>query len=330
MKRTLLIAVIVVLGAWSAMPQRGPSGTAKVSSVDSVRFKVGNELGWALAEDCSIFSGTVLKIRPLTKEANRDDSVVEKHTKVDVRIDEWLWNRRPDVGSAIPLDQTIVPENRRLGSEGRTVWDDVDVQVGGRLIVALRRNSDGPRKYVFVVSDVSLFPTIGVVLMWHRQFLTNPSLLVSVPELGGDNIGPLFLGYFASYLWRGGSFGNRDEEATALGKLLTSARPVAISPGLIRIALQHYLMSDSNPLSRAAQQSVTESLVIAASGEDLTLAEQAISLLIQLAHKGKLEMRPYLSADRTRRLSLNFRALVQAGKVDTNHAAFYLQLTGNR
>jgi hypothetical protein len=281
-----------------------------------------------LAENCSIFSATVLKIGPLTKDATADDSNAVQHTNVDVRIEEWLWNQRSDLGSVIQLDQTIVPEKRRLSSEGATVWDNVDMQVGGRLIVALRRNLDGPRKYVFVVSDVSLFPTIGVVLMWHHQFLTNPSLLVSAPELGGDSIARFFAGYLASYLWRGGSFGNRDEEAIALGKLLPRTPPVAGSAGLIRATLRRFMISDSKPLSRAAYQSVTESLVIAASSEDLTLAEQAISLLIQLAEKRKLEMRPYLTADRTRRLSMNFRALLRAGKVDKD-AAFYSQLTRN-
>jgi hypothetical protein len=85
-----------------------------------------------------------------------DDSDAVQHASVDVRIDEWLWNRRSDLGSLIQLDQTVVPEKRKFSSEGRSVWDDVDVQVSGRLIVALRRNPDGPRKFVFVVSDVNL------------------------------------------------------------------------------------------------------------------------------------------------------------------------------
>lgn len=327
MKRALFIAVIIVLVAWPVMPQPRPSGAAKISNDDAVKFKVGNALGWALAVDCSVFSGTVSNVEPQKKDANVESSIAVKHAKVDVRIDEWLWNRRPEVGTAIPLDQTIVPENRRLSSEGRTVWDDVDVQVGGRLIVALRRNTDGPRKYVFVVSDVNLFPTIEVVLTWHRQFLTNPSLLVSAPKLGNEST--FFLGYFASYLWRGGSFGNRDEEATALGNLLTRTPSVAGSSGIIRITLRRFMMSDSKPLSRAAHHSVSESLVIAASSEDLTVAEPAISLLIQLAEKRKVEMRPYLTSDRTRRLNMNFRALVAAGRVDKSHAAFNAQLTTN-
>jgi hypothetical protein len=329
MKRVFFIAVLIVLGAWPVMPQQGASGAARVPAIDAVQFKVGTDLGWALAENCSIFSGTVLKVGPLTKDAKLEDTNAVLHASVDVRINEWLWNQRPDLGSAIQLHQTVVPEKRRLSSEGRSVWDDVDVQVGGRLIVALRRDQDRPRKYVFVVSDVNLFPAIGLVLMWHRQYLSNPSSLVSAAELANDSTNPFFLGYFGSYLWRGGSFCSRDEEATALGKLLTRAGPVAGSSGLIRIALQRYVMSHSKPLSRSAHQSVTESLVIAGSSEDLKLAEQAIDLLIRLAQERKLEMRPYLTADRSRRLSMNFRALVQAGKVNKNHSAFDSQLTRN-
>lgn len=275
----------------------------------------------------TVGSGTVLKVGPLTKDANVEDSNAVLHASIDVRIDEWLWNQRPDLGNAIQLDQSIVTGKRRLSSEGRSVWDDVDVQAGGRLIVALRTDQNAPRKYVFVVSDVNLFPAIGVTLMWHRQYLSNSSSLVSAPELTNDSTNPFFLGYFATYLWRGGSFGNRDEEAMALGKLLTRSAPVAGSSGLIRVALQRYVMNDSKSLSKSAHQSVTESLVIAGSSEDLKPAEQAITLLIRLAQQRKLEMRPYLTADRRRRLSMNFRALVQAGKVDKNHAAFDSQLT---
>ena len=329
MKQVFFIVALIVLGAWPDMPRPRTNGAASVMAIDAVQFKAGSELGWALAENCSIFSGTVLKVGPLTKDVKVEDSNAVLHASLDVRIDEWLWNQRPDLGSAIQLDQTVVPEKRRFSSEERTVWDDVDVQVGGRLIVALRRNQDAPRKYVFVVSDVNLFPAIGVALMWHRQFLANPSSLVSAPELANNSKNPFFLGYFGSYLWRGGSFGNRDEEAIALGKLLTRAGSVAGSSGLIRVALQRYVTSDSKPLSRSAHQSVTESLVIAGSSEDLKLAEQAIDLLIRLAQERKLEMRPYLTTDRSRRLSLNFRTLLQAGKVNKNHADFDSQLTRN-
>jgi hypothetical protein len=329
MKRVVFIAALIVLGTWPTVSQPRTSSAASVPAIDPLQFKVGSELGWALAENCSIFSGTVLRVGPLMKDAKVEDSNAVLHASVDVRIDEWLWNQRPDLGTTIQLDQRIVPEKRRFSSEGRSVWDDVDVQPGARLIVALRRNENAARKYVFVVSDVNLFPAIGVTLMWHRQHLSHPSSLVSARELANDNTNPFFLGYFGSYLWRGGSFGNRDEEAIALGKLLARTGPVAGSSGLIRVALQRYVMSDSKPLSRAAHQSVTESLVIAGSSEDLKLAEQAITLLIRLAQARKLEMRSYLTADYSRRLSMNFRALVQAGRVDRNHAAFNSQLTRN-
>lgn len=329
MKRVFFIAALIVLGSWPVIPHRRATGAGSLRALDSIQFKVGSKLGWALAENCSILSGTVLKVGPQMKDANVEDSSAVLHASVEVRIDEWLWNQRPDLGSAIQLDQSIVIDERRLSSEGRSVWDDVDVQPGGRLIVALRQNQNSLRKIVFVVSDVNLFPAIGVALMWHRQYVSNPSSLVSARELANDSTNPFFLGYFGSYLWRGGSFGDRDEEAIALGKLLTRTGPVPGSSGLIRIALQRYLMSDSKPLSRAAHQSVTESLVIAGASEDLSLAEHAFTLLIRLAQERKLEMRPYLTADRNRRLIMNFRALVESGKVDKNHAAFYSQLTRN-
>jgi hypothetical protein len=329
MKRVFFITTLIVLAIWSVMPQPRVGRAASVSAIDMVQFKVGSELGWALAENCSIVSGTVLKIGPLTKDAKVKDSNAALHARVDVRIDEWLWNQRSDLGSLIQLDQSIVPEKRKLSSEGRSVWDDVEVQPGARLIVALRRNQNAPRKYVFVISDVNLFPAISIALMWHRQYLSNPSSLVSAPELANESANPFFIGYFGSYLWRGGSFGNRDEEAIALGKLLTRISSVPGSSGLIRVALQRYVMSDSKPLSRFANWSITESLVIAGASENLKLAEQAITLLIRLAQEQKLEMRPFLTADRSRRLSMNFRELVQSGKVDKNHAAFDSQLTKN-
>jgi len=326
MKRVFFIAAIIALGTWSVMAQRAANAVASVSAIDAVQFKAGSDLGSALAANGSIFSATVLRVEPLTKNVKGEDSNAVLHASLDVKIDEWLWNQRPDLGSTFQLDQTVVPGKRRLSSEERTVWDDVDVQVGGKLIVALSRNQDAPRKYLFVVSDVDLFPAVGVALMWHRQYLSDPGSLVSAPELVNDSQNPFFLGYFASYLWRGGSFGNRDEEAIALGKLLTHTRPVAGSSGLIRIALQRYVMSDSKPLSRSAHRSVTESLVIAGSSEDLKVAQPAITLLIRLAQERKLEMRPYLTGDRSVGLSMNFRTLVQTGKVDRNHAAFYSQL----
>jgi hypothetical protein len=246
------------------------------------------------------------------------------HARIAVKVDEWLWNKPPNVESVLQLDQTITPEARRLSSEGRSVWDGVDVQTGTRLIVALQNGKHSPNR--FVVSDIDLFPLIGVTLSWHRQYMTNSSSLVSAPELARDPTNTFFLGYFVTYLWRGGSFGNRDAEAITLGKLLTRTGRNASASALIRITLQRLVLSDSHRLSQAAQRSVTESLVIAGSSDDQKLAEEAITVLIRLADKRKLDMEPYLTAERGRRLRMNYQALVQAGRFGNEHAAFGAQL----
>jgi hypothetical protein len=336
MKQLLVIAFLVLLAAWPAMAQPGANSTAKVSPDDALLFKAGTRLGTALADRCSIFSGLVVKVGPLTKEDLKDGNAVRRAI-VTVRIDEWLWNQRRDVGKVIELDQTVVPERQRFSSEGASVWDDVDVRVGSTLTVALRRDQDGPRKYGFVESDVNLFPLIDVALSWHRQYLATPGSMVSAAAVGGNGKNPFFLGYFVTYLWRGGSFGSRDEEAIALGKLLAivdatasagSAASVRGAVPLIRITLLRLLLSDSNPLSKVAQRLVTENVVIAGGSEDLRVAEDAINILVRLAAKGKLELAPYLTAERRRKLTTNYRALMEAGKIDKNHMAFGSQLPG--
>lgn len=327
MKLQLFIVALISFNALPVVAQSAATGSDNCSAVETAQFKAGSKLGSALAENGAIFSCTVRNVGPLTNDGARTQTSDATRTRrVTVNVDEWLWNKPSHAASVLELEQTLTSAQRRLSSEGRSAWDDAEVQVGGKLIVALRRDEDGPAKYCFVVSDVNLFPAISITLTWHRQYLANSSLLVSAPELAKDRTNVFFLGYFVSYLWRGGSFGDRDNEATALGRLFVQSGSNANSSGFIRITLQRFVLSDSKPLSQSTQRAVTENLIAAASSDDLKLAQDAITILIRLAEQRKLEMALYLTPERSRKLSVNYRALVRAGAIEGDHKAFDSQL----
>lgn len=327
MKRPIFIVALILFHGLVVVAQSAATGSDEISAVEVAQFKAGIKLGTALAENNLIFFCTVRNVGPLTNDSGwTETSNANRTRRVTVNVDQWLWNKPSHAASVLELEQTLTSPQRRFSSEGRSAWDDADVQVGGKLIMALRRGADGPAKYRFVVSDVNLFPAIGVALDWHRQYLANSSSLVSAPELAKDRTNAFFLGYFVSYLWRGGSFGDHDNEAITLARLFIGSGSIANSSGLIRVPLQRFLLSDSKPLSESTQRSLTESLIIAASDDDLKLAQDAITILIRLAEGRKLEMMPYLTAERSRRLNINYGALVQAGKIDGEHKAFESQL----
>lgn len=332
MTKKLVIATILLLGALPVMPQRNlisstngwPAGGNE--DVSRRQFDIGSKLGRSLVEGCSIFFGTVRKVGQPVKE----DKYAVSHAEVLVAVDEWLWDKRIDLGPVIQLDQTSVPEKRRYSSEGRSAWDGVEVRVGSQLLVALRKNPTELEKYGLIVSDVTLFPAIHNALTWHGYYLQNPNALLSAAEVVNGSSDSIFPVYLISYLWRGGSFGNRDNEALTLGRLLARSDLGESSSALIKLTLPRFMLSDSNPLSEATRRSLIEILVVVGGGENLKPAADAISVLVRLSDNQQLEMTPYLTPERTRKLSENYRALIQTGKIDKRQTAFESQLNARK
>src|SRR5258705_9309124 len=282
-------------------------------------FDVGSRLGASLVEGCVVFIGTIRALGELEKGDNRTTEEI-LHRTVRVKIEEWIWNSKPNRASVAQLDQPLVPEPRRYGSEGRSPWDGVNVYVGNKLLVALRENEIGTREYGMITSDENLFPAIRNALIWHDRYLQNPAELSNVSDALNFRNESVFVSYFTSYLWRGGSFGNRDAEALALGGLLGRSRLPDRASALIRLTLTRLMLSEPDALMDATHRSLTETLVSVGAGSDLKRAGDAIVVLLRLGDKKKLEMAGYLTSERQRRLTDNYQTLVQKRAIEKGHA----------
>ncbi len=178
----------------------------------------------------------------------------------------------------------------------------------------------------FVVSDLSLFPAVRQALSWHKRYLQNPDEFLSVAGLVNSSNESVFLGYLVTFLWRGGTFGNRDVEALALGRLLETSSLNDLPSRLVRLSLTRLMSSDMRPVSDATRRELTENLVVIGSGDNQNRAAEAIRVLLQLIDNNQLVIAPYLTPERQRKLVENYSALVKTKQIRQRNAKFESQM----
>ncbi len=328
-----LITVSLMLASSSfsmdSFPTSRPKGQMDLETFQESgrsQYEVGNRLATSVIEGCTIFIGSVRQIeRPVRGIPSEREGAVQ--AKLNLRIDEWLWNRQADLGPVIEVVQTISSEKRRLGSEGRSAWDGVEVSVGARLLVALNRTQTGDQRYELVISDGSLFPIVQQALAWHTRYVREPNEVLNASQVVIGNTDSIFLSYFVSYLYRGGTFGNHEFEALALGGLLSNVHLSQQSSAFLRLTLARFMLSEFEPLSDSTRRDLMEILTSVGSSDDLQRAADAIIILLRLSDRKQLQMKPYLNSQKQRRLNQNYRELIKEGKVKGGHAEFEQQLT---
>ncbi|HEY6231937.1 MAG TPA: hypothetical protein VIW64_11780 [Pyrinomonadaceae bacterium] len=328
----LLLALIApLLGQTDKKSQPSETNQA-TSNRQRLEFELGQKLGTALADNSSIVFGTVRGVLAPVRDAEGADAAnTASSTKVQLAVDEWLWAAPEKKTTELQLLRLTPPERQKYDNGPWSAWKDAQVAAGNKLIVVLYPKQAGNRAYrgkpydvALVVSDVSMFPAIREALYRHDRYLRNPGELAAAGA--GLVSQPLLLGYTVSYLWRGGSYGNRDNEALALERLLENRELPEPAVSLIKLTLPRFMSSELRSLSDATRRSLLESLVVAGANEDAKVATRAISVLLRLSDRNQLDIAPYLNPERQRKLAENYRASVEKKMIQQRNANFESQL----
>ena len=301
---------------------------AEALEQDMQRFGVGQILGDCLVKGCTVFIGTIQAVGPSANAPGEtDDRRAVKIRTVDIKVDEWLYAR--EAVSTVQLLHATRPAMTKTAEGPWEAWEGVTLDVGGKLLVA-RWAKDAPRPtwlgkphdVAFVTSDQNLFGPVREMVGRHQQFKADPSQLDKIPELLRDKPDPLFAGYFVTYLMNSEGVRNIDRAAILLSALLGHEAV----PGPARTDIAGWLVSSFYRLAAPARRAVTETFVLLASGNDGERADPALGALVRLGDLKMLDLKPFLTPERQRKLLEKYRASQAQSKPPGEHSEIEAQL----
>lgn len=295
---------------------------------DMERFVVGQRLGDCLVKGCTVFLGTIQALGPPEKapgEADERRAVMTRN--VDMKVDQWLY--APEGATTVQLSHATRPEVGKTSLGPWVAWEGVRLDVGGQLLVA-RWAKEAPRPtwmgkpddVAFVASDQSLFVPAREVIGRHQHFRVDPNELDKIPQLLRDKRDDLFAGYFLTYLMNSEGVRNVDKAAALLSGLLGQESV----PAPARADIADWLASNFYRLAEATRKAVTETLVLLASGDDAGSSDPALACLEQLGELKMLDLKPFLTPGRRRKLVEKYRVYQAQSKAREEHSELEVQL----
>ncbi len=296
--------------------ERLKTEVAKSTAIEDYDYLIGQRLADSLLQQCSIFSGTIQSIE--SKES-------EQIKQVDFHIDNWLVGKRINNEN----DTKIVFSTWVSKKAGRdeNLLENVNLEKGGRLLVASCDENNTLNTYKLVVSEEKYFPDIREVIKYNNSKVTKDGLL-DVPQILKVQNNFVFAGYIIQYLWRLGITVNPNSSAIVLTELLGKDTIPKNAGGLVRGQLD-YLLSGENDLLPTTRETITEKLVEMGSSKNKEEAEQAIYVLVSLSQKNKINISPFLRKENLSSLNQNYKTLVKEKVAPQERKKFEEQLIKN-
>lgn len=285
----------------------------KPTQIADYDIVIGQKLADSLLQKCSIFSG---RIQKMEEGENRQSVLVNFH------VDEWIAGKKLDNGNDPTF--TLRSSTSRKVSPDENELVNVSLEVGRPLIVGYCSEE---KLYRLVVSEEKYFGSIRDVIKYAATEDTENNLSKSIDLLKAQSDFVL-AGYLTQHIWRTGSIGDVNRNATVLAYLLGPNAYPEKKLGEVRDYLEN-LLSKDNDLKFATRDKVTKTLVELGAGADQANAEQAILLLIDLSKKEKFDFKPHLNAQNSKKLSQNYRSLVTAKIPPADRKNFEKQLLRN-
>jgi hypothetical protein len=307
-----LVRVVAVV-----MASLGVNGMhAQSTEQEMEQFAMGQRLGECLVRGCVVFRGVIQSVgEPLKESGERDSQRAMTTRNVDVKVSESLFGTPK--GSSVQLLYAAPPEKTKTALGPWLPWRTVTIAAGGELLVA-RWAGEAPRAtwmgkpedVAVVVSDQTRFGAIRDAITEHRRFERTPNDVEAIPRLIRDKQDNLFTGYALAYLMEGETVRNVDRTATIMSQLIGNE----LVPPAGRVAIGNWLASTFYRLAANTRQTGTEALVGVASADRATVAYPAISVLIRLADLQILNLAPFASDTRLRKVVENYRAFLAQNK----------------
>jgi hypothetical protein len=327
----LLFSVVFFNGGTRVVstPKARRSQQSASSDRDRYLFGIGTKLGEALARDCSIFVGIVSSVKDSSIANTPPVKSSPNSVEINFVVNEWLWNKPVDGASKVKLSNFPLSRSKPFDVSLSPDGKDIAPHVGDQFLIVSYPDKDNHlsvSQYAMVLSDGSVFQQVRDTVNRHALYLKQPNEMINaLPGLDtSDDL--VFCGYFVRYLWRAGRPNNSDNEAMVLGKLLINERIPSDGWPLIRATLTRILFDADFPISDTSRKTVVDEIIAASSGKSIQLAKQTIPILLRLSDKKQLDMKPFLSSDRLRNLTANYRSLRSTGYVQDTHSEFEAQL----
>lgn len=296
----------------------------------SKAYRDGYALGDCLvAEKCQIFEATIQAIGEPKKQAGLAAERSPVFREVLVTVDQNLAGPGNAPGQSVSLESVGSPAFTKTALGPWNVWENVQLAVGGKLMIALwgpkaqRGSWEGKLEKVAVVtSDLDSFTPIREIVNRQQDVEARPEALLEIGRRA-DQMDHYSLGYLMAYTNLKLIVKDVDMAAKLFSSLLTNEGV----PEFVRNDIPARLLVDSYRLSDKARNTATKSLVVAAANDNARLSESAIDVLIQLSADKRFDMKPFLTPEVRPKLLANYESLVaRRGGSRKEHRSFETQI----
>ncbi len=292
------------------------------------QFDLGRRLGKSLAKGSAVFVGTIRAVDPRVIEGgstiNRE---APYRADVMVTVDQWLSGDVPSQKADVRLELVKRPNSLKFRSdEGWSPWDGVDVQVNNRLLVVYDSTGDDQANSTnirLLISDQNLFQAVRDSVILDTMLAKNPDEILRAPTLLSTRKDSILAGYIISYLTDRVRPNSVNTDALVLSNLFRSNTLSSVAWLPIRMTLTHLLSSEHYPVTEETRETATQALIVIGCANDAELAKQAVTILVVLSDRKKINMRPLLNEEQRKALNRIYRS---AFSKDSAHPNFVSQL----
>lgn len=296
-----------------------------VANNENYDYELGEKLADSILSGCSIFTGSIQEIRPISDNVNKN-SKQEIEKKIIFFIENWLRGERVFSENIIELDYYL--SLNRKNPQENSVWQNVKVDVGKQLLIAYCPDKNVAKKYGLVTSEEKYFQSIKEVIDYQARYENDKNILLEVPQILNTKDDFIFAGYINTYIWRMGTIGDVDNFALVLASLLGSKTVPSNEWRIVGSNLQYLIVG--NALKAATRDEIANKLVELGSSEGESEVELAIGLLVHLSSKDNFDLNKFLSNQQRLGLKQNYQKLIIKEVSQEERVEFERQLQGKK
>lgn len=290
-------------------------------------YSIGQKLGRCLVRGCMVFVGNIKAIGHSERQSGVEPNRAMSMTPFRLRVSEWLYGKPEQASEEVEAESVSEPSVSKTALGPWTVWQGVELKLGGELLVAKwtpqaqrPRYADKSENLAMVISDTTHFPMIRQIIAEHTRLAARPDEIRETSHLLTDSSDSALAGYLVTYLMERDAVLDPDRATLILSDVMTNeAIPVSEWK-----EISDWIVAEFYRLSESVRQAVAAKLFTAASSKDNSAFEAGISALLRLSNMQMLVRSP-LDSVRKHQLLVNYRSLVAQGKAPPGLES---QLTG--
>ncbi len=248
-------------------------------------YFVGRKVAFSLRGQwgkCSMLIGTIREI---------------SDSQITFSIKERLLGRKLDKDTIeLSYRKTPLDFDFRYGVFSSWVFIDAEnVKEGNELLFFLCEGNGESRRYAFSTTDKSLFPSIRKSVLHFMSYKQNPEILLEIPGMVKASSDMTFIGYLVEFVSGAGAITYSDYTVLVLSQLLENDKLPDVSMSDITYQLWNLVGgSFVFPITSSTRDTALKNIVKVASSNK-KFAGQAVIILVRIADKNTVDLKPYLN-----------------------------------